>query len=333
MRIGVVKDWDWPDLRRQTPGEDGIWDNLEFTFNDIEECDFAIILNKTPATTNLFCPSGRVWAIMQEPPIELHRLIHRGDRHFSRIYTTDVELHGRRYFHSQPALPWHVNKTFSELVKIPHGDKEKNLSWITSRTSRLEGHKHRLNFLDRLERSGIAFDLYGKHDRFIGDKFDGLYPYKYSVVFENFRNPLYWSEKLADCYLSWTMPIYYGCTRIFDFFPPESMIQIDIDDPEVFDKIREAVASDRWLRHQDAIAYAREKILNEYQFFPMMHKEISEYLEDTHHREEKKSQIRLSEYPLTAWVLRNWYRKYELKIRRRLHRILSSKQSSDTKYP
>ena len=30
------------------------------------------------------------------------------------------------------------------------------------------------------------------------------------------------SEKIADCFLAWTMPIYYGCPRIAEYFPAES---------------------------------------------------------------------------------------------------------------
>jgi hypothetical protein len=30
ITVGIVKDWDWPDLLRQTPGGKGIWDGMRF---------------------------------------------------------------------------------------------------------------------------------------------------------------------------------------------------------------------------------------------------------------------------------------------------------------
>ena len=42
----IIKDWDWPNLLRQTPGRKGIWDGIQFTLNPAEKCDYAIILNR-----------------------------------------------------------------------------------------------------------------------------------------------------------------------------------------------------------------------------------------------------------------------------------------------
>src|SRR5687768_17715451 len=52
--------------------------------------------------------------------------------------------------------------------------------------------------------------------------------YRYSLAIENFSGPYYWTEKVIDCYLSWTMPLYFGCTNLADYFPAESFVQIDI---------------------------------------------------------------------------------------------------------
>jgi hypothetical protein len=45
--------------------------------------------------------------------------------------------------------------------------------------------------------------------------FDG---YQYSIVIENSREINYFSEKLLDCLLTYTVPIYFGCPNIQDFF-------------------------------------------------------------------------------------------------------------------
>ena len=49
---------------------------------------------------------------------------------------------------------------------------------------------------------------------------------------ENAVIPDYWTEKIADCFLAWTLPIYYGCPNLEDYFPEKSFIRIDIEKPE-----------------------------------------------------------------------------------------------------
>ncbi len=53
---------------------------------------------------------------------------------------------------------------------------------------------------------------------------DGLAPYRYSVVIENVQERDYFSEKLIDAILCKTVPIYWGCPNIGDYFDPGLMI-------------------------------------------------------------------------------------------------------------
>ena len=45
-------------------------------------------------------------------------------------------------------------------------------------------------------------------------KYDGFKNYKYSLCLENSSEKYYFTEKFTDCILSWTIPIYYGCSNI-----------------------------------------------------------------------------------------------------------------------
>lgn len=274
--VCILKDWDWPDLLRQTPGRAGMWDGLQFVTGPVEACDYAIVLNHPAADTTLRCPPHHVWAIMQEPPNEYHGSGHRGDRSYARVYTTHPGLRGKRYVHSQPALPWHVNRDYDYLVGCRVPAKEKRLSWITSNIAVWAGHRARLQFLEKIH-GAVDFDLYGRGFNYIEDKWDALAPYCYSIAVENWRGPHYWSEKLADCFLAWSMPIYYGCTRITDFFPVEALVQIDIADPDVIERIRETVQGDLWHKNRDAIAYARQLVLESHQFFPFVAQRIRQH--------------------------------------------------------
>ena len=274
--VRIVKNWSWPDLMRQAPGRKGFWDGIQFTLEPVETCDYVIVLNRIPEDTMVQCPPENVWAIMQEPPNEHFKPMHRGSVSYKRVYTTDVDLRGRRYIHSHPALPWHVNRDYDYLTNCGPPTKERSLSWITSSIAAFEGHRARLRFLERI-RGQVPFDLFGRGFAEIQDKWDGLARYRYSLVVENFRNPYYWSEKIVDCFLAWTMPIYYGCNRISKFFPAEALVPIDIEDPVTVDRIRDVVSSDLWSRNLDAIAHARELVLDRHQLFPFVAEQIGEY--------------------------------------------------------
>lgn len=160
-----------------------------------------------------------------------------------------------------------------------------------------------MSFLQRIQKE-IKFDLFGLGFQPIEDKWDALAPYRYSLAVENFSNPLYWSEKLADCFLAWTMPVYFGCTKILDFFPPESMICIDIQDPDCAEIIRMGIGNELWQRNLDAIAYARQLVLNRYQLFPFLTQEI--------HALEEEGAPQLSEYPM-VWIPQNYHPKRSMK--------------------
>ena len=55
-------------------------------------------------------------------------------------------------------------------------------------------------------------------------KQDGLLPYRYSVVIENVQEVDYFTEKLLDCMLCGTLPIYWGAPNIEKYFDVAGMI-------------------------------------------------------------------------------------------------------------
>tara|TARA_A100001201_G_scaffold3086_1_gene7316 strand:+ start:2281 stop:3060 length:780 start_codon:yes stop_codon:yes gene_type:complete len=47
---------------------------------------------------------------------------------------------------------------------------------------------------------------------------DEMMYYNYHIAMENSRHENYFTEKLIDCFLTKTIPIYYGCPNISDYF-------------------------------------------------------------------------------------------------------------------
>ena len=298
--VRIVKDWDYPNLHRQTPNESGVWDGIQFTLEAVDQCDYLIAFNRLSEDIDITCPPEHVWLLIQEPPVAEYHWHRKGFHNFHRVLTQDTSLAGAKYIHTQPSTPWHVDKDYDFLKNCAPPEKPKNLSTITSMASGREGHRKRLDFLFNLRHS-VEFDWIAtlnyvarkfpdkdlvavrqekEAERYtcVEGKWEGHAPYRYSLVFENHASNYYWTEKLMDCFLSWTMPIYYGCTNIDDYFPSEAMLKIDINKPdEATELIKEAVASDLWLKRRDAIAHARELILEKHQFFPFIVNEIHKF--------------------------------------------------------
>ena len=222
----VFKFWPYPDLRWQTPGRSGRWREVQYLFDESGSCDYTIIHGSAGSMRWTRCPPSNVWLLIGEPPSERMLHLHEPTPGIRRVYTTDATRKAGRFVLSQPGLPWHVQRDFDFLDTLAPMPKVRELSWVTSDRADTEGHRLRMAFLQRL-RAGVEFDLFGRGFDPIADKWDGLAPYRYSIAFENFANSHYWSEKVMDCFLAWTMPIYYGCTALEQFFPAESFVRID----------------------------------------------------------------------------------------------------------
>lgn len=272
--IRIAKDWDWPNLLRQTSGGRGIWGGIRFTTDDVEECDLLVVLNnRMKHAVHARCPAERVWAVMQEPYAKgFTDWMDEGHEAFDRIYTSYLPTLDPKYIASQPALPWHVNRTFDELTTCVMPEKSRPLSWIVGNLHDLPGHIKRGVFLRAVQADkNLDMDLYGRAVHYIEDKWDGLANYRYSIAAENTSWPDYWTEKIADCFLAWTVPIYYGCANLEKYFPIDSFIRIDIEKPaEAIEAIKRVLREDDWERRLPALEEARRRVLYEYQIFPML---------------------------------------------------------------
>ncbi len=127
-----------------------------------------------------------------------------------------------------------------------------------------------MRFYNRLSTDArFDIDYFGKGINEIKDKYQALAPYKYSIAIENSRSEHYWTEKIADCFLSYTIPIYYGCTNLSSYFPEKSFVQIDISNyQESSQVIAKILEEDIWEDRLNALKEARELVLNKYQLFP-----------------------------------------------------------------
>lgn len=99
--------------------------------------------------------------------------------------------------------------------------KTKNISIICSNKSFLSGHKLRHECIAQFKNK---IDIYGNGYNPIESKLQALKDYRFQIVIENSKKDFWFTEKIIDCFVTGTIPIYYGCEAIGDFFDKNGII-------------------------------------------------------------------------------------------------------------
>ena len=246
--------------KRQTPNNSGVWNELESTY-DIDESDYIVMQDVTSENID----KSKTIFLGKEPNyISKHRC---GD--------CFRELH-HELGNSWMPQTWWVNMPYNELKNLTP-NKTKKLSVVNSNKRGTKGQSIRYDIIQRIIRKyPNDIDVWGgitMGRKNIGpfkdmlpprDKKAGLLPYKYHFACENGDTPFYFTEKIIDPLICWSMPIYWGCKNIDKFLPEGSYVNIDVDDPSAVDKIIEISSSDLWENSLDKISEARELIMNKY---------------------------------------------------------------------
>ena len=255
----------------QTPNESGVWNDIECTTN-INDADYHIVMDGgIPDNVSL---NKVIYLQREEPEVKPPKLDWPDNLFFQGTYT-DRKHH--------LVSVWRVLKSYDFFKNLNYNrqDKMHMVSSITSGKVDTYGHKKRINFLSTLVEHTKDIDIFGAYgiekfgnisSCFKGKleynsycKFEGLYPYHYTIAFENSSNYNCVSEKAFDALLSWTMPIYWGCSNVSDYLPEGSYHHIeDIDDFESVKKVLDIIKNPPTNENIDAIKKARELIMNKY---------------------------------------------------------------------
>ena len=108
-------------------------------------------------------------------------------------------------------------------------NKTKLVSFITSNKTITDGHRFRVSCVNTLRSNNVDIDIKGiGYDEIIG-KIEALQDYKFSVAIENGSIDNYFTEKILDCFLTGTIPIYKGCSNIGDFFNINGIITFETE--------------------------------------------------------------------------------------------------------
>lgn len=162
------------------------------------------------------------FAWLLEPP-SLSTTHYEKARENSRLYDA-VFTFDRNLAESNPSGRFVFSPLGGSWISLDHWGiwhKTRSVSIIGTDKQRAAGH------IMRHKAIGVysgALDIYGRGYNAIATKTIALRDYRYSVVIESCQLDGYFSEKIIDCLCQGTVPIYWGCSDIGDYFPKDSYI-------------------------------------------------------------------------------------------------------------
>lgn len=252
---------------RHTPKNSGCWRNIEMS--QYSEAEWVICFDSHVRNHHL--NKKKILQVRQEPD-----LIHN----YKRIKIADAFLDHENDVQS---IFWFINRPFDELNELKHSD----LSSIKkNKCSAIFSNKYtfRNDFFSSISKELFDIDFYGRNiESIVGNrrnkgpltnglcKIEGLVSYEKSIAIENSSQKNYFTEKLIDCFMTWTMPIYWGCPNIFELFPKESIRCINLDD---LDDLKEKIEIPVTKIELEAIEEARQLAINKFNFWPAIKRKI-----------------------------------------------------------
>ncbi len=208
-------------------------DKLNLLLKPFNNIDFSLFVDDIPRSDEDLSSINIL--VLQEPNeyFGLHDWAIKNQKYFSAILTWDFKVLNN--CSNAIFLPfghtW-LNKSQYSKTNV----KEFKIAHLCGKLLKTYGHGLRHELLARkneLNNPTKFYDVYG--DRY-GNKahiekeeiFSGV---QYGVAIENTSHRGYFSEKILDCFLLKTIPIYWGCTNISDYFNKEGIIEFgNIDD-------------------------------------------------------------------------------------------------------
>lgn len=117
--------------------------------------------------------------------------------------------------------------------------KTKLISIISSFKKITLSHNLRHKVIEKIKN----IDVYGNGYYPIDNKLYGLKDYMFSIAIENQKIDYFFSEKILDCFMTGTIPIYFGCPSIHRFFNNDGILSFNTI-PELEKILSEVVNAD-----------------------------------------------------------------------------------------
>lgn len=220
----------------------------------LEDVSGLLIVNRTNPADFL---EGPLSIILPEPRAthpEVYRFVEENLEKYHRIYTFDAELLKRTP--NSRLLLFGTSWINQADIPIKHS-KVFGISFLCGSKNRIVGQKLRhliyknqplLELRSKMEltffRSAkdTIIPKVSEHGNPIigfdsGAKKDLHLPFHFSIIVENSQQENYFTEKIIDCFLCKTVPIYWGCPNIGNYFNTAGMIILKSTDISILEEL------------------------------------------------------------------------------------------------
>ena len=248
---------------------------------DLNHIDFSLFLETIPESSDDLSPINIL--VLYEPNeyFGLHDWAIQNKDLFSCILTWDYK----------------VLNTCSNAVLLPFGNtwlkpdqynkvnnKSFELSHLCGILKKSYGHLLRHELMDRKNEIKMPTNFY----QTIGDRHNTedarfgkekvFSNSQFGIAIENFSHRDWFSEKILDCLLLKTIPVYWGCSNIGDYFNTDGMIQFsDVDDliykinniDENFYESKKEIIEENWKAALNFVYYERNLALKVKEIFKL----------------------------------------------------------------
>tara|TARA_R100000664_G_scaffold17057_1_gene25940 strand:- start:12154 stop:13071 length:918 start_codon:yes stop_codon:yes gene_type:complete len=174
------------------------------------------------------------------------------EEHFDFIFTYEESLIQRdpdKYkFHP-------CDTTIIEFESHKMHDKTKLVSMIYSNKTWLFGHRLRHIIAKTLipDMKYDKIDFFGSATKNpIKFKSEGTNEYMFQIAIENAKRPFYFADKIYDCFVTGTIPIYWGAPNVGDFFDKRGILTFNTPD-----ELKEIMLSLSPEKYKSMLKYAK----------------------------------------------------------------------------
>ncbi len=200
----------------------------EKSFKDLAHLDFSLFYDYPSVSPSTRSKINIFIACEPNEYFNNHNWVIRNAEYFDFILTWSDKIlnncenaifcpYGESWLQDQPYEYIPTNKEFK--TSFLRGDKLK-----------LHGHTLRHELFNRQNEIKTPIQFWenlgdsNNWESWRDSKIQTFKPYKFSICIENTSHQGYFTEKITDCILNKTIPIYWGCSNISDFYNQEGMI-------------------------------------------------------------------------------------------------------------
>ena len=237
------------------------FNNYQKTFQNLESTDETFYTEKLINLGLQDNTSGKKYGWLIEPRWynPMTQVIKKTPQPYIDAYDA-IFTHDKELVNIDPTTFKLIFGQGSIIEEVGIFEKSKLVSCIVSDLKMNDGHKLRLEIAKQIAESGQV-DMYGKAFKYIPRKIDALKDYRFSFAMENDCYESYFTEKLHDCLLTGTMPIYLGAPNIGDFYNLDGIVIMDknANGEVTFDS--EILSEEYYNDHIDAVKDNYERVL------------------------------------------------------------------------